>query len=203
MSEDNGRHHPEAGISQAGVIDDLFVPVEDPDLSQEQVARILAERAYELAQIPEDVAASAILQLLLFQLNGGHYAVEVTKVREIFSIQTITNVPRTPEFVVGIFSARGRLISIIDLGILLDLSATAMAPETKIIVVANDEIEVGFLADMVEDVMTIFADSLEPPLPNQTSAQSHYTRGISGGVTAVLDLDAILEDPRLIINEEL
>ena len=172
-------------------------------MSQEKVDQILEQRAFDLARLPEDIAASETLNLLLFQLNGGQYAIEVTQVREIFPLQPLTSVPRTPDFVVGIFSARGRLISVVDLGIILGLSASTVAPDTKIVVVANEELEIGFLADKVEDVTTIFADSMEPALSNQTSAQAHFTRGISAGFTAVLDLEAILHDSRLIINEEL
>jgi purine-binding chemotaxis protein CheW len=199
----NGHQQQPAEADKLSVLTkDQLTLVEDTDLSQEQVAQVLAQRAYELAKLPEDEVKGDLLHLLLFQLSGGQYAIEVMQVREIFPPQLLTPVPRTPDFVVGVFSARGRLISVIDMGIILGLRPTTVAANSKIIVVANQVMEMGFLAEEVEDVTTIFADNLKPALTTHSGEKAHFTRGIADGTTAVLDINAILNDPRLIINEE-
>ena len=80
--------------------------------------------------------------------------------------------------------------------------------QTKIVVVTNtdthletDKIEVGILADEVLDVITIFEDDISPPLTTHTGAKAEYLQGIADNLLAVLNLNTLLADDRLLVNE--
>jgi chemotaxis signal transduction protein len=64
------------------------------------------------------------------------------------------------------------------------------------VVISVNDLEVAFLADVVDGVQTVFENELEPPLA------APFTRGIAPGMTAVLDLHTLFNRERLIINEE-
>lgn len=47
---------------------------------------------------------------LTFLLQGETYGLEILKVQEIIGLMCITRVPKTPEFIRGVFNLRGRVI---------------------------------------------------------------------------------------------
>jgi purine-binding chemotaxis protein CheW len=133
----------------------------------------------------------------------------VSNVREIYPPQLLTAVPRTPHFLAGVFSARGRILSAIDLASFLGLPARPHRElaQTKIIVVTPTgptaetiQLELGLLVDEVTDIITIFEDEAELSLATHTGVD--YIRGITSDLLVVLDLNALLSDKRLIVNEE-
>jgi purine-binding chemotaxis protein CheW len=181
----------------------------EKELNPADLEEIWARRAYNLAEPPPAEASGQTLDLLVFRLSGEQYGLEVAHVREIYPLEQLTRVPRTPNFVAGIFSARGRLISVIDLRLFLGLPASpdngrrGGTNETKIIVVAIDDLEVGLLADDVSEVLTVFKDELEPALTSQMGNRTESTLGITPGMLVALNLKGLLSDKRLIVSEEL
>jgi purine-binding chemotaxis protein CheW len=186
---------------------DISTLVEE-ELNQDELAEIWARRAYALAEPPPVETNSQTLDVLVFLLNGERYGLEMVHVREIYPLEQLTPIPRTPDFVAGIFSARGRLISVIDLCAFLGLPTPPSLPpangtgrQTKIIVVATADLEVGLLADEVADVMTLFKDELEPVLTTQMGSHAEFAQGIAPGMLVVLNLNALLNNKRLIVHE--
>lgn len=177
--------------------------ITEANLSQEELQKIWAKRAYALAETPTIEATGQTLDLLVFLLNNERYGLEVIHVREIYPLQQITVVPRTPDFVVGVFSARGRLISIVDLRAFFGLPTLTLSDASKVIVVAIGDVEVGLLTDNVVEVLSIFKDDLEPPLASQLGSHADFAQGIAPGMLVVLDLKTLLQDKRLIIQEEI
>ncbi|MDY7028790.1 MAG: chemotaxis protein CheW, partial [Spirochaetota bacterium] len=92
-------------------------------------------------------------QYLTFSLSDELYALEVSKVKEVLEYQSITRVPKTPEFMRGVINVRGGIVPVIDLRLKFNLPATERTVDTCIIVLEinlNDEtITVGMIADNV------------------------------------------------------
>lgn len=179
-------------------------------LSYAELTEIWAKRAYNLAQEPPAEVTGQTTDLLVFWLNGEQYALEVTSVQEIYPLEQVTPVPRTPNFVVGVFSARGRILSIIDLPAFFGLPTLSLSSQTKIIVVTttsltttSTQMEVGILADEVDDVITIFKDDLKSSLTIDSGVRAEYLQGLTTDMMVVLDLETLLNDDRLIVYEEI
>ncbi|MBN1993618.1 MAG: purine-binding chemotaxis protein CheW [Anaerolineae bacterium] len=202
----------------------LFEAPAEETLDPAALAEIWARRAYELAQEPPAPAVGKTLDLLIFFLGKERYGIPVTNVREIYPREQLTPVPRTPNFVAGVFSARGRILSVIDLRAFFDLPLPANPAkkgnkgensQAKIVVAADTDLssfnaprsgqmlEVGILADEVADVMTIFKEDIQPPLTTHTGVRAEYMQGITADLLVVLNLDTLLHDKRLIVQEEL
>ena len=178
-------------------------------LSPEALAEIWAQRAYELAEEPPADSAGETLDLLVFRLGPERYGLEVTNAREIYPLEQLTPVPRAPNFVAGVFSARGRILSVIDLPVFLGLPAIVRSARTKIMVVTNTDpksetvhMEIGLLVDDVLDVITVYRDDIEPPLTTHVGARAEYIHGVTADLLVVLNLNALLSDKRLIVHEE-
>ena len=75
------------------------------------------------------MADEAERQLVVFDLAGEAYGVNIGTVREIIRMQAVTHVPETPDFVEGVINLRGRVIPVVDLRKRFGL-ATPSTPRT-------------------------------------------------------------------------
>ncbi len=75
------------------------------------------------------------MQLLTFTVAGQAYAVESRTVVEVLPLVPARPIPHTPAYVRGIFSYRGGLVPLVDLGIRLGGSPPEPRLSTRVIVV--------------------------------------------------------------------
>jgi chemotaxis-related protein WspB len=75
------------------------------------------------------------MQLLTFTVAGQTYAIESRRVVEVLPLVPARPIPRTPDFVRGIFTYRGRLVPLIDLGLRLADTPPVERLSTRVIVV--------------------------------------------------------------------
>lgn len=120
------------------------------------------ERIEEEEQIKERTDKR---QLLVFRLADEDYAFDVVLVEEVLEFTTVTRVPRTPEFLLGVVNVRGRVIPVMDLRIRLGLRVSESTEESRLIVVTlkcgEEELSVATLADGVEGVIDIPVTDVE------------------------------------------
>lgn len=171
-------------------------------LTSAELQAIWAERAERLARLPETEIMGKTIELLIFRLGEEQYGVAINNVKEIHPFESLTPVPHTPDFFAGIFSARGRILSVID-----PLSFLGLAPndakKDKIIVVSDQDdqdFELGILVTDTEDVRTVYQDEIDTSIITQNS-DTNYTQGVTTDLVEVLNLNMLLKDKRLIINQ--
>jgi purine-binding chemotaxis protein CheW len=140
-----------------------------------------------------------MLDLLVFCLAGAQYAVEIGGVAEVMPLREFTPVPCTPPFVRGVVNHRGRILAVLDLGKLFQLAGQLNRQDSVFIAVEAGGHSFGILADMVVGTVQCAASDLSPPpaLP----ASRLFLKGVTVEMVAVLDLEALARDPRLIVNE--
>lgn len=136
-------------------------------------------------------------QLVIFDLADEAYGVDIGAVQGIIRMQTITKVPKTPEFVEGVINLRGEVIPVVDLRKRFGLKVTEETKDSRIVVVYIGEQQVGMVVDAVTEVLRISVDSIEPPSPVITTSDSAYLMGIAKieeRLITLLDLDQVLSD---------
>lgn len=75
------------------------------------------------------------MQLLTFTVAGQTYAVESRRVIEVLPLVPARPLPRVPDYIRGIFTYRGRLVPLIDLGRRLADAEVTERLSTRVIVV--------------------------------------------------------------------
>ena len=121
--------------------------------------------------------ATQELELLTFRLGAEEYAVMVDEVREVLKLRDLTEVPNTPEYILGVASLRGTMLTVIDLGRRLGLAPGVRDERARIIVASPDEEDVGLLVDRVTGVLKIRDDEIKPP-PENVEQGAEFLRGI-------------------------
>ena len=164
---------------------------------------ILKARAVELARETVDEAAAEIrITVVEFVLAQEKYGIEPDFVRDIFPLKTLTPIPCTPSFVLGVTNLRGEILSVIDLKRLFDLPDEGLTDFTKVIVLESEAMAFGILADSVAGTRSIRLDRIQPALPTLTEVREEYLKGVTNDRMAILDAESILSDERIIVHEE-
>jgi purine-binding chemotaxis protein CheW len=146
--------------------------------------------------------AQGDLELLEFRLAQERYALEARFVREVSTFKDLTPLPCCPPFVLGIVNMRGRILPVFDLKKFFDLPEKGLTDLHRIILVGDNDLELGLLADMIVGVRSIPAAALQDSLPTLTGVRGDYLKGVTAERLVVLDLAHILADPRIIVHEE-
>ena len=134
-------------------------------------------------------------QLVLFNVSGEAYGVDISAVHEIIRMEPITKVPKTPFFVEGIINLRGKVIPVVDMRKRFGFDIAQQTSDNRIVVVDIDSKNIGIIVDAVTEVLRIPADSVEPPSDIITSSDSDYLLGIAkvdNKLIILLDLNRVL-----------
>ncbi|MDK2825149.1 purine-binding chemotaxis protein CheW [Methanolobus vulcani] len=138
-----------------------------------------------------------LLQMVVFQLGGEEFGVEIMKVQEIIRMPEITQIPQSPEFVEGVINLRGRIIVVINLDKRFNLASKEVDAHSRIIVVEIGENVVGMIVDSVNEVLRIPRSSVDPAPELVTSNISReYITGvgkIDGRLLILLDLAKVMD----------
>lgn len=134
-------------------------------------------------------------QLVVFDLANEQYGVDIAAVEGIIKMQTITAVPRAPQFVEGVTNLRGKVLPVIDLRKRFGLARGEATKDMRIVVVEMGGATVGIVVDGVSEVLRVSEDAIEPPSPIVTTVDSAFIRGIAKvgeRLVILLDLGKVL-----------
>lgn len=137
-------------------------------------------------------------QYLTFLLDGEEYGIDILRVRELKAWDSVTPLPNTPDWVLGVINLRGLIVPIVDLRKRFHLAEIPYGPTTVVIVLrveATDRTRiVGVVVDAVSDVYTVSPDERKAP-PDVAGASSQFVSGLAtvgNKMVVVLDVDALL-----------
>lgn len=117
-------------------------------------------------------------QLVIFELGGEFYGVNVSQVQSIIPMQDIVTVPGAPSFIEGVINLRGAVIPVVDLRKRFQLTQGIGARKAVIVIIELNELQVGIIVDKVTEVIKIPEVAIEPPSPLLVSIDTTYLRGI-------------------------
>lgn len=136
-------------------------------------------------------------QYVVFRLGDENYGIDVNHVREIITMQKITEVPGTREFIEGVINLRGYVIPVFNLRKKFSLPEREVTRATRIVVVEVEGEAVGIIVDEVYEVLRLAREEIERPSPSIVAGiDSEYIKGIAKlerGLVILLDLERVLQ----------
>lgn len=136
------------------------------------------------------------LQLVIFRLVQEWYGVEITKVKEVIRVGKITYLPSSPEYIAGIVSLRGNILSITDLKRILNLPHEDLTEKARIIAIESGMVETGFLVDEVVESIEVPVTKVETPLLTIPAEIAKYIEGhckVNDKLIALISVEKVLE----------
>lgn len=153
------------------------------------------------------------IEVVLVRLGNEYYGLEARYISEIRPVEGLTPLPRLPAWLPGVLHRRGRILAVLDLAGWLGLPPTpdpVLAPMLVITITA--EMEVALKVDQVVTVAALPVDSIRSASPSLPELVANNLRGmIDYGLpergerpipVILLDVPALLSDPKLIIQEQ-
>jgi purine-binding chemotaxis protein CheW len=131
-----------------------------------------------------------------FFLGDAVFGVRADEVQEVVRPGDITPVHEAPDYVVGIRNLRGRVVTVVDLAMRLDLGKELLGPESRILIFDWQSEPIGLLVDRMGDTISAGAAQMEPSPANVNGVQARNLRGVFRGaerLVAILNLAAALE----------
>ncbi len=147
-----------------------------PD-NTDKSGRILAEVKRRRNDSSAIDAEEEKAELVIFRLGEDYYAFFGSDVREILPYEPITFVPGCPEYIIGIINVRGDIESVIDIHLLMGLSAAEVTKKSRIIIGSKGTVRSGILVDSVEDVISVPLSSLKRPISTLDRAVKDFSLG--------------------------
>jgi chemotaxis signal transduction protein len=143
--------------------------------------------------------ASDVAQFLTFSVADEEYGISVLRVREILEYDTVTKVPRTPDFIRGVINLRGRVVPVVDLAVRFGLPASAATKRSCVVIVEIDlhgePLVIGLLTDAVNQVIELGPEEIEAPPSFGARVDVAYLKGMGRAgkrFVLLLEIDRVL-----------
>ncbi len=135
----------------------------------------------EIKKTSEQSSASRSLQIVVFKLGNEEYGLQIDQIKEVVITPTITKMPQTPSYVMGVANIRGNVIAIFDLEDRFNLTRTIQNKGSKYtLVVESEDVKLGLLVSAVPNTVSVNASDLDESVGiiNDANAETNYIKGI-------------------------
>jgi purine-binding chemotaxis protein CheW len=137
------------------------------------------------------------LLLVTFGLGGAWYGLEASQVQEVILVESNTVVYHAPAYVRGIINLRGKIVTVLDLEIKLGFESPPLGEDARILIVEWNHEQVGLLVEIVDEVITLDQEQVEPVPLNISEGLNRFLSGVYSGeghLIGILDLDKVLAE---------
>lgn len=122
-------------------------------------------------------------QLVTMQVATQPFGIPVSSVRDVLGPQVISRIPLAPEAIAGSINLRGRIVTVLDLRVVLGLGATQAREKAMNVVIDHHGELYSLLVDQVGDVLPV-EERLVEPLPQTVAPE---WRAVSCGIVKLKD----------------
>ncbi|MBI4790246.1 MAG: chemotaxis protein CheW [Chloroflexi bacterium] len=181
--------------------EELAGPFAEDDQDQSAVQSILTGRARALATASKTETASDDMTVVVLRVGKEKYGVAMRFVSEVRPLDQVTLLPGAPGFYAGLVNLRGRIYGVLDLRRYLGLAEGEPVAKAKLVLVAAGGIEMGLRVDDVLGAQRATLSQFQPLLA-EASDRPGVVTGVTPDLLSMLDLEALLADPALVVKQE-
>jgi len=121
-----------------------------------------------------------MVDVLSFEINNQEFAVEVEYVEIVYDMVEIRPVPNSKNFIEGLINLRGRIVPVVDITKILNVSLGQEHKFSNILILKINEEEIGIFVDEVKNVLSVDQNTLE-----NISSKNEIYRDKSKGVIKI------------------
>ena len=143
-----------------------------------------------------ETSSEEALLVSVFRLGDAMFGIPAAQIQEVVQMGSVTPVHHAPPFIIGIRNLRGRIVTVIDLRMRLELGEAERGGESRILIVDCEGELVGLLVDRVDDTIFLQKDDMSPAPANLGALQAAALRGVyrcPSGLVTLLDHNPILK----------
>ena len=122
--------------------------------------------------------ASQTVLLATFFVRDALLALDAAGIQEVIRLGPLTPVRHASVEVAGILNLRGKIVTVLDLGLKLGFSPTARDGHSRIFIIEARGEFIGLLVDRVDEVVELESGAFEPLPANLPAGQERLFRGV-------------------------
>ncbi|MBU1002320.1 MAG: chemotaxis protein CheW [Proteobacteria bacterium] len=145
-------------------------------------------------------------QYLTFSLDNEIFALDITQVREVLELATVTRIPRTPEFMRGVINLRGHAVPVVDMRRKFGMPPVEDTVDTCIVItevnLGGESAVIGALVDSVREVFEMLPEGIEPAPRMGMSIRTDFIHGMgkqNDNFVIILDINRIFSSEELAV----
>jgi len=136
-------------------------------------------------------------QFVVFRVGNHEFGVDIHQTREIITVDQLTFLPETPDFISGVINLRGEIVPVIDLQKRLNLDDSFQEEqlENKIIITEVNDNLIGIKVKDVKEIIRLQETEVESPPEIVKNIKKDYITGVGKlekQLIIFLNLDKIL-----------
>jgi len=160
---------------------------------------ILVERAKIIAgrKVDKSKQTGEVISVIEFLLVPERFAFEEHFVTEVLPLKQITSIPGTPAYVMGVINFRGRIVSILNLKTLFNLKERGLTELNKVIILKNQRMEFGIVADAINGNKSLALNSFSPPPLTLDTIGNEFITGITPDGLILLNAMNLLSSKKI------
>lgn len=142
---------------------------------------------------------------LSFKLGKETFASNVSKVLNILEMPQITEVPKTPEYMVGVMNLRGTVLPVVDTRTKFGMTPTEITSNTCVLVLEVESkdsmLQIGAMVDSVDEVLEIEAHEIKESPTIGTKYNTDFILGMvqqDESFIMILDMDKVFTTDEII-----
>jgi purine-binding chemotaxis protein CheW len=153
-----------------------------------------------------DEKSLSSLEVLAFRLGDEEYAIDIQRVQELRSYDTVTRIANSPDFVKGVVNLRGVIVPIVDMRIKFKLGTPSYDQFTVVIVLNIAGRVIGMVVDSVSDVITLGREQIKPAPEMGAAVSTDYLIGlgtIDERMLILIDIGRLMSGAEMALIEKL
>ncbi len=145
------------------------------------------------------IGDSAAKQYIVVKIGSEQYGINIKYVDNIVRMQTITRVPKSQPYFVGVINLRGEIVPVMSLRRKFGIEDAEPTGATRIIILKPEpQATVGFIVDSVREVVTLEEDMVEKNNVNENAVDGQSYIGAVGKngdeLISLLNIHTVIQD---------
>ena len=162
---------------------------------------ILKQRAARYASRTTSAETLNQLSVIGFHLHPEVYAIDYDYVKEVRTVLEFTAIPGTPNYIMGVISFRGNMLSVVNLKTFFGLKEKGLTEFNKLIIIGKGNFEFGIMTDGILGNLLLDQNNLNVPPLTLSETGSAFIKAVSSEGIILLDTEKILNSKQLIIEK--
>jgi chemotaxis signal transduction protein len=108
---------------------------------------------------------SKVSRFSVFIISEKLFGIELSSVNEVITLPKISKIPSAPKQILGVFSLRGKILTLLEINDILGISRLEYNEENMVLITDHLNQKVGILVEKVLDVLNL--DESEIQLPSR------------------------------------
>ncbi|MEI8350135.1 MAG: chemotaxis protein CheW [Candidatus Omnitrophota bacterium] len=117
------------------------------------------------------------MKIVVFSVGDKEYGADIIQVREVIRMRPVISIPDVADFVEGVVSLRGKIITLINLRVKLGLAKQKLQKTNRIIITQFNEHMAGVIVDNVSGVLNITQEAIT--MPDDMLKGADYLLGVA------------------------